>query len=191
MRILGIDPGSLNTGLAVQDLRGGSVSRIYGAHSRPPEGREYWRCRWQAKAIGLWLNNYSPDVVCMESPAYGYADGGIKSSLLYGCLLHIVFEYAEAATKAVNFYYVPPTKLKWWATGSGKAGKGAMLRYFDVRPHASIDVCEAFIMADFGTRCEQLRRGMIKPEKKDTVIVDPKSGMLSRPELFHFQFGGR
>ncbi len=124
MIILGIDPGSRTTGMAVIESRKDGIRVIQMGYWRPSCHR--WSCRIGElfESIEGWLQTYLPDAVVMEEvfihPAHPRS----------GMVLQQITGAIEAALAHHGYSWVtyPTTVIKQAITGSGRANKLTLRR---------------------------------------------------------------
>lgn len=118
MIVMGMDPSLTSFGVAYRDVGGRlCANRI----STPGNKRGSERLDYLETTVAYYLDKYKPEVVAYEDYAYGKGPrnsnnlfgigelGGVIKLLLY--------------RRGVAILTVPPTSLKLFATGSGRAEK--------------------------------------------------------------------
>lgn len=122
MRILGVDPGTLRTGVGVVETSG---SRYHLVHfeiiSVPPSQPIAKRLRAIFHTLGEIIRCYQPQALALENIFY---HKNVRSMLRIGearsCAL------LAAADQNVDVIEYPPAKVKQSVTGNGRASKEQM-----------------------------------------------------------------
>ncbi len=140
-RVMGVDP-STKTGVAV-------VEGTKALHASVVKSDLIGARRMQAIAagVGLLICEFKPDVVFIEGLAYGQ-----YGSLVEMAQIRVLLEL-EFLKYGVPWYVVPPTSMKQWVTGSGRADKERIARAVRERwgfSHKKEDAMEAYALAQVG-----------------------------------------
>lgn len=117
MKIVGLDIAT-KTGLYFLDQEDPRQNR--GALYKFPKEKGLRRVQSIARGFTNFLELYRPELAVIEGFAYGN-----KNSLVDLVEVATPIKLALLAAK-VPWYLVPPTTLKLWTTGSGKADKDGM-----------------------------------------------------------------
>lgn len=124
MIILGIDPGSQTTGLAVIEVFDGRLNLLRLGYWRPSCRK--WSCRIGElfETVESWLQEYLPDAVVLEE-VFVHPQNP-RSALV----LQQITGAIEAALAHNGYGWVtyPATVIKQSITGSGRADKGTLHR---------------------------------------------------------------
>ena len=140
MHLLGVDPSVSATGLVLLSTDEGWISTKV-LHF--PEHKGIVRLQLLAESFGSFLDSYTPDMAVIE----GYVRGSFSviTNVEIGVLLRM-----ELHRRNIPWYVCPPTVLKKFVTGKGRAEKKEMAvavkdRWQFVSP--SDDVVDAYGLA--------------------------------------------
>jgi crossover junction endodeoxyribonuclease RuvC len=119
MRVLGIDPGTLNLGYGVVDEEeGGMTMVVCGVLSLPAKIPVEKRLSLLYKRLGEIVARYGPDEVAIEEP---FVAGNARSALAIGRAQAIAI--LAAADKDLPIFRYLPTQVKQQVTDYGGSGK--------------------------------------------------------------------
>lgn len=134
VRVLGVDPGLANLGLAVLRLssssRSGTVELLRALKTKPPQKRRRLlqadadadRLRYLLGCIRETMEEHRPAVVVYEAPVGGRSARGVKSlAYVVGSLVTLCDE------RSLPLLSVSPTDVKVEATGIRNASKEAVV----------------------------------------------------------------
>lgn len=125
MRVLGIDPGTVCTGLAVLEWDGPTVRVVALGYWRPSCGRWAERVRDLYDAVEDWLQTYGPDEVAVEAP---FVHPRFPRSALQ--IEHVRGVIAAAvARNGYTWTEYPAAVVRRTVTGAGNADKAAVRRF--------------------------------------------------------------
>ncbi|WP_199426837.1 RuvC family protein [Thermaerobacillus caldiproteolyticus] len=138
MRFVGIDP-STKTGLVIlEDNKVHTAIEVTSKEKRDPH-----RFMDIAKTVMKYITDH--DVICIEG--FSYSSRGAAVSVQYGIGWILRSELIKAG---LNYYDVPPSSVKKFATGRGNVKKDAMVLPIYKRwgfEHSSDNVRDAFVLA--------------------------------------------
>ena len=119
MRVLGIDPGTLNLGYGVVDEEGGGMTMVAcGALSQPSKVPVERRLSSLYKELVEIVARYKPDEVAIEEP---FVAGNARSALAIGRAQAIAI--LAAANKNLPIFRYLPTQVKQQVTNYGGSDK--------------------------------------------------------------------
>jgi crossover junction endodeoxyribonuclease RuvC len=119
MRVLGIDPGTLNMGYGVVDEDGGEMAMVAcGVLSLPSKVPVEKRLSSIYKKLVEIVANHRPDEVAIEEP---FVAGNARSALAIGRAQAIAI--LAAANKNLPIYRYLPTQVKQQVTDYGGSSK--------------------------------------------------------------------
>jgi crossover junction endodeoxyribonuclease RuvC len=119
MRVLGIDPGTLNLGYGVVDEEGGEMTMVAcGALSLPSKVPVEQRLSSLYKKLVEIVARYRPDEVAIEEP---FVAGNARSALAIGRAQAIAI--LAAANKNLPIFRYLPTQVKQQVTNYGGSDK--------------------------------------------------------------------
>lgn len=120
MRVLGVDPGTLNMGYGVVDEQGGSniVMVVCGIVCAPQKMPIEERLCVLHAGLTKVISEYKPEVVALEEP---FVAGNARSALAIGRAQAIAI-LAAAQAKLPIFRYMP-TQVKQLVTSYGRSSK--------------------------------------------------------------------
>ncbi len=117
-RILGIDPGSRLTGFGVLDFHGDTPSYISSGTVKSIDGGFADRLRQIFEAVGSIMDEYSPDIVAIESVfMHKNASSALKLGHARSAALCATFEHD------VEVFEYAPREIKQAVVGTGSATK--------------------------------------------------------------------
>ncbi len=125
MQVLGIDPGTVCTGLALLAWDG-SVGRVIElGYWRPSCACRAERVRDLYDAVEAWLQAYGPDAVAVEAPFVHprYPRSGLRVEHVMSVIVTAV------ARNGYTWTEYPAAVVRRCLTGAGHADKGAVRRY--------------------------------------------------------------
>lgn len=124
MRVLGIDPGTLNLGYGVVDEEEGSMTMVAcGALSLPAKIPVEKRLSSLYKKLCEIVARYRPDEVAIEEP---FVAGNARSALAVGRAQAVAI--LAAAGKDLPIYRYLPTQVKQQVTDYGGSDKAQVQR---------------------------------------------------------------
>jgi len=119
MRVLGIDPGTLNLGYGVVDEEGGGMTMVAcGALSQPSKVPVERRLSFLYKKLVKIVARYRPDEVAIEEP---FVAGNARSALAIGRAQAIAI--LAAANENLPIFRYLPTQVKQQVTNYGGSDK--------------------------------------------------------------------
>ena len=119
MRVLGIDPGTLNLGYGVVDEEGGEMTMVAcGALSLPSKVPVERRLSSLYKKLGEIVARYKPDEVAIEEP---FVAGNARSALAIGRAQAIAI--LAAANENLPIFRYLPAQVKQQVTNYGGSDK--------------------------------------------------------------------
>ena len=119
MIVLGIDPGSVNTGYAFVDVRGSEFSVLeYGALHAPKNRSFEDRLLYIVDALELLMERYQPEMLGMES---AFVAVNARSALVLGHVRGAIL--VACKRRGMSFSEFPPSTIKQAVTGKGNASK--------------------------------------------------------------------
>ena len=119
MRILGIDPGTVNMGFGVVDDDDGSLTVAeYGAISAPPRSPIGERLLFIYRNLLDIITHHSPDVLAIEQPFFAK---NARSALAIGRSQAIAI--LAAATQGIPVYEYSPAQVKQQVSNYGASSK--------------------------------------------------------------------
>ena len=120
MRVLGVDPGTLNMGYGVIEEQGGSniVMIVCGVISVPQKMPIEERLRVLHEELTKIISEYKPEVVALEEP---FVAGNARSALAIGRAQAVAI-LAAAQARLPVFRYMP-TQVKQLVTSYGRSSK--------------------------------------------------------------------
>jgi len=119
MRVLGIDPGTLNLGYGVIDEEEGAMTMVAcGALSLPSKVPVEKRLSSLYKKLVEIVARYRPDEVAIEEP---FVAGNVRSALAIGRAQAIAI--LAAANKDLPVFRYLPTQVKQQVTDYGNSSK--------------------------------------------------------------------
>ena len=120
MRVLGVDPGTLNMGYGVIEEKGGGsiVMIVCGVISVPQKMPIEERLRVLHEGLTKMISEYKPEVVALEEP---FVAGNARSALAIGRAQAVAI-LAAAQARLPVFRYMP-TQVKQLVTSYGRSSK--------------------------------------------------------------------
>ena len=119
MKILGIDPGLINTGFGVINIKNENLDLIDCGIIKPnPKDKLEKRLLTIFEDISKIIDKYNPTIICIEEVFYGK---NFKSALLLGQARGAAM--VSAALKNINIFEYSAKKIKQSVTGNGNANK--------------------------------------------------------------------
>jgi len=119
MRVLGIDPGTLNMGYGVVDSYGDSMTMVdCGVLKFSPKIPVEQRLRFLYKGLGEIIARYRPDEVAIEEP---FVAGNVRSALAIGRAQAIAI--LAAVNEDLPVFHYLPTHVKQQVTDYGNSSK--------------------------------------------------------------------
>jgi crossover junction endodeoxyribonuclease RuvC len=118
MRVLGIDPGTLNLGYGVVDEEDGMTMVACGVLSLPSKVPVEQRLSSLYKKLGEIVARYKPDEVAIEEP---FVAGNARSALAIGRAQAIAI--LAAANENLPIFRYLPTQVKQQVTNYGGSNK--------------------------------------------------------------------
>lgn len=173
-RIMGIDP---STYVGIAQLEGEVEKKIL-IHF--PDLFGYFRLQSIATAVGSILDQWKPDAVIIESYSLG-SSFNLVQMVEVGTLIR-----RELFNRKIPWYNCPPSSLKLFCTGSGKADKPRMAEAVKQRwdfTSPSDDVIDAYALAKLGQHIvingpDPTIKGLIRWDMKPT----PKKRSAKKPK---------
>jgi len=121
MRILGIDPGTVNLGYGVVDIEEEMHMVDCGVLNASPQVPIQERLRSLYTRLSEILVQYQPDEVAIEEPFIGL---NVHSAFAIGRAQAIAI--LAAANRELPIYYYSPAQVKQQVTGYGRSDKQQM-----------------------------------------------------------------
>jgi crossover junction endodeoxyribonuclease RuvC len=118
MRILGVDPGTINLGYGVVDGEGEMHMVDCGVISLPARLSMEERLRSLYSELSKIIARHKPREVAIEEPFIGH---NVKSAFAIGKAQAIAI--LAAANQGLPIYYYPPAKVKQQITSYGQSDK--------------------------------------------------------------------
>ena len=118
MRVLGIDPGTLNLGYGIVDEEEGMTMVACGVLSLPSRVPVEQRLSSLYKKLGEIVARYKPDEVAIEEP---FVAGNARSALAIGRAQAIAI--LAAANENLQIFRYLPTQVKQQVTNYGASSK--------------------------------------------------------------------
>ena len=115
---LGVDPGLLSTGYAV--VSGGAV-KVFTVSSGKLRGMR--RLDFLEKSLLEVLDREAPDEVVVEGYSYGLKGSRVAGIMELGGIYRLAI-----SRRRLPLWEVPPTTLKKFVTGDGRAEKSQVLK---------------------------------------------------------------
>ena len=142
--ILGIDPGSRVTGFGVINKGDRSCAYISSGCIRATRETFYERLRIIYQGIQKIVDQYQPDVVCIEKVFMAKnADSALKLGQARGA--------AIVAAQDVKVFEYTPTQVKYTVTGIGRADKdlvrSMVMKYLNLNDKPQMDASDALAIA--------------------------------------------
>jgi len=124
MRVMGMDPSVRSFGVAFRMANG----KLWTACISPPENmRGVERLVFIENALVGYISKYKPDIVAYENYAFSRARAGSRAitglAELGGVVKRLLY------MQGIGILSVPPTSLKLFATGKGRAEKDEVALY--------------------------------------------------------------
>lgn len=149
MRCLGLDLGTLRTGVAVVEGNAPCVRLIQEVTLTSPKGRLPFRLSYLSQEIELLLDSQRPDVIAIETP---FLDRDVRSlaalSQVRGAILVLIHR------RNIPIIDLAPQSIKKTVAGSGKASKEQVSRMlmdqFGIERFSSQDASDATAVAYAG-----------------------------------------
>ncbi len=148
MRVLGIDPGTLNLGYGIVDEEGDGITMVdCGVLSLSSKIPVEQRLSSLYQKLGEIVNRYRPDEVAIEEP---FVAGNARSALAIGRAQAVAI-LAAANRKLPVFRYLP-TQVKQQVTNYGHSGKEQVQEMVRIQlglsqPPQSTDAADALAVA--------------------------------------------
>jgi len=148
MRVLGIDPGTLNLGYGIVDEEGDGITMVdCGVLSLSSKVPVEQRLASLYQKLGEIVNRYQPDEVAIEEP---FVAGNARSALAIGRAQAVAI-LAAANRKLPVFRYLP-TQVKQQVTNYGHSGKEQVQEMVRIQlglsqPPQSTDAADALAVA--------------------------------------------
>jgi crossover junction endodeoxyribonuclease RuvC len=121
MRILGIDPGTINLGYGIVDDEGGMQVIDCGVLNLPPRLSLEERLRSVYAKLSDVITEYHPQEVAIEEPFVGR---NIRSTLAIGRAQAVAI--LAAANQELPVYYYSPARIKQQVADYGRSDKEQM-----------------------------------------------------------------
>lgn len=119
MIVLGIDPGSVNTGYAFIDVQGNDLRVLeYGALHAPQNRTFEERLLHIVMELEKLVDKYKPEVLSMES---AFVAVNARSALVLGHVRGAIL--VTCKKRGMSFAEFPPSSVKQAVTGKGNASK--------------------------------------------------------------------
>ncbi|MGD0855097.1 MAG: crossover junction endodeoxyribonuclease RuvC [Dehalococcoidia bacterium] len=120
MRVLGVDPGTLNMGYGVIEEKGGGsiVMIVCGVISVPQKMPIEERLRVLHEGLTKMISEYKPEVVALEEP---FVAGNARSALAIGRAQAVAI--LAAAQAGLPIFRYMPTQVKQLVTSYGRSSK--------------------------------------------------------------------
>lgn len=123
LRVMGIDPGLTRCGLSVvQAGRGRTVYPVsVGVVRTPPDAELAERLLRLSKAVGEWMDEYTPDVVAIERV---FERGNVSTVMNTAHAVGVLI--LAAAERGLSVHMYTPSEVKKAISGNGRADKKQM-----------------------------------------------------------------
>ena len=118
MRILGVDPGTINLGYGVVDLKGEMAMVDCGVLSASPKVPVEERLHLLYTGLVETFAKHQPDEVAIEEPFIGH---NVRSAFAVGRAQAMAI--LAAVNQKLPIYYYSPTQVKQQVTGYGQSDK--------------------------------------------------------------------
>jgi crossover junction endodeoxyribonuclease RuvC len=120
LRVLGVDPGTLNMGYGVIEEKGGGsiVMIVCGVISVPQKMPIEERLRVLHEGLTKMISEYKPEVVALEEP---FVAGNARSALAIGRAQAVAI--LAAAQAGLPIFRYMPTQVKQLVTSYGRSSK--------------------------------------------------------------------
>lgn len=118
MRILGVDPGTINLGYGIVDVEEGMYMVDCGVLNASPRVPVEERLRSLYTKLSEILATYIPDEVAIEEPFIGH---NVRSAFAIGRAQSMAI--LAAANQGLPIYYYSPAQVKLQVTGYGQSDK--------------------------------------------------------------------
>lgn len=118
MRILGIDPGTINLGYGIVDVNEGMCMVNCGVLNASPQVPVEERLRSLYAKLSEIFATYRPDEVAIEEPFIGH---NVRSAFAIGRAQSMAI--LAAANQGLPIYYYSPAQVKRQVTGYGQSDK--------------------------------------------------------------------
>lgn len=135
--ILGIDPGTVATGYAFLEVRGGSVKPLDFGVIRPKKGPLSSRQLTLFESIEKLLSERPATSVAVENQ---FVHKNPRGALTLGMARGLVL--LAAARRQIPVFQYAPSKVKLTATGSGRASKDQVVQMIKMRLNLSCTLPE-------------------------------------------------
>jgi crossover junction endodeoxyribonuclease RuvC len=167
MLSLGLDISSTSTGAVVLNGAGGVT---WQGLWRPPEGLDYIaRGSWQAEQMLKVIEDFPPDIVCIEGYSLASVNGA-EPLMTVGTILRYFLRQC-----GYDWTIVAPSQLKKYAGAQLKQDiKLAVWKRWQFE-HRSDDVVDAYVLAQIGRGLDDMPLDLIRPQQEVIeVLKNPK-----------------
>lgn len=164
MIVMGIDPSSTHSGVAVVDSETGRV--LYSGEIVPKKLTGFDRISFIVFELIRLHAEYKPDHVVIEGMFIGHASSAVQLVALGSILRYFLWQ------EDITYIEVPATTLKKFVTGSGTAPKDAVMMHVLKNwgfESASNNVADAVGLAMFGVAHYETNPVTFKKAQFDVV----------------------
>ena len=119
MRVLGLDPGSRNTGFGIVESDGNRLRGVHSGRIAPPARLDLpHRLHAIAERAGALMEEHAPDCVAVEEAFYHES---VRSTLVLGHVRGVLL--IAAVSRGIEVAEYSPREIKLSVTGRGGATK--------------------------------------------------------------------
>jgi len=121
VRILGVDPGSIKTGVGILDVQGNHLSYVYHTVIQAGKGELSERLTKLFSGLDSIIHEFNPNIAAMEDV---FVSKNVSSALKLGQARGALI--AACGHNQLSVIPYAPTKVKLSLTGFGRADKSQM-----------------------------------------------------------------